>query len=826
MAWLRRGFSLYESLERVPLDTMKGEIARLGLAVSHSRIQVAKQYALLEQRTAEAQKAPGLPPHLAVFSSTLLKQELRSRSPHLSFTGTQSTAELLTLLGSAHPGQVSGLPALLTQLSAAKTQPTTETLLQVLPQLTDLAWLPQNDWNILRESNPDSLIPLWQGLFQALNTLNKDQFISLLRAACINVTSIGMHFTPGSLQLAPEVVNTVLDRAVVLKQEMKYQDMGHVVQFAELFSELGGNCAQVKQIRQETLEKLQREQIDSLSHWTMSEIYFLLPDGAYTANSALISALQQCLFPLRKSFASDFAWKSIHNSLRLLAPIPRVLLRENTVLSPVHLRLLSSPQLLSLLESLLDSELLTEQVIKQVCDQCTQTLHSPASASLLVNMHYLLHRKGAQGLSLKRLNGAQALATRSEYKLRVGELLKLGVAIYPHLAGVAMDRRLLEELSKAASPDLLQHQALLPELLLLVTEGCTEQPVYNYQYFSYSSVESELRHRLAERLATLVLQLQLDKRPVWKYYAQALMATCPPSDLLQDIEQSQDWNAADVAYCLWRYQSHIPALDSYLPALLAQPVLSLRALFYISQIAPSASTLPVFQRLISDMKDSEYFLPLVDILGMDLTKDPLLMEIYREKVRENLHPAAVSGQALYRTIVQLGEIKEYQLITRLIQGLSFWPRCEPSPASQLMEALAETLVSTHSSVPLSLKSVGSLLSKGSGLQLTSRARARLRAVLQGEESTRRGMEEEDLIRLKTANACIPCRAVSIRFYPQMPEKWCTCCAACLTPAPRPCTPKPCPSSPLPASPLPFSALSPVPKSCTRPSCRSSSATSQ
>ena len=160
MAWLRRGFSLYESLERVPLDTMKGEIARLGLAVSHSRIQVAKQYALLEQRTAEAQKAPGLPPHLAVFSSTLLKQELRSRSPHLSFTGTQSTAELLTLLGSAHPGQVSGLPALLTQLSAAKTQPTTETLLQVLPQLTDLAWLPQNDWNILRESNPDSLIPL------------------------------------------------------------------------------------------------------------------------------------------------------------------------------------------------------------------------------------------------------------------------------------------------------------------------------------------------------------------------------------------------------------------------------------------------------------------------------------------------------------------------------------------------------------------------------------------------------------------------------------------------------------------------------------------
>lgn len=758
MAWLRRSFSLYESLERVPLDTMKGEIARMGLAVSHSRIQVAKQYTLLEQRTTEGQKSPpspGLPPHLAVFSSTLLKQELRRRSPHLSFSGSQSSAELLALLRSTQPGQVSDLPVLLTQLSAAGTKLTTETLLQVLPRLTDLTWLPQNDWNVLRESNPDSLVPLWQGLFQALSTLHKNHFIALIRAACINVTSIGMHFTSGgNLQLPPEIVNTVLDRAVELKQEMKYQDMGHVVQFAELFSEQGENCAQVKQLRQETLDKLQKEQIDSLSYWTMSDIYFLLPDGVYTSHSALISALQQRLFPLRKSFASDFAWKSIHNSLRLLAPIPRVLLREDTVLSPLHLRLLSSPQLLSLLESLLDSHLLTEQVVKHVCDQCAETLHSPVSKSLLVNLHYLLHKKGAQGLSLKRLSGAQTLATRSEYKLPVGELLKLGVAIYPHIGGVAMARKLLEELNNVStSADLLLHQSLLPELLLLVTAGCTEQPVYHYQCFSFSSVESELRHRLAERIATLVLQLQLDKRPVWKYYAQALLASCPPIDLFREVEQSQEWSAEDVAYCLWRYQSHIPASETYLPFLLSHPSLSLRALFYISQITHSASILPVFQRLISDIKDGEeYFLPLVDVLGLNVANDQQLMQIYEEKIRGNLHPAAISGQALYRTIIQLGKVKEYQLIARLTQGLGFWPRCEPSAAPKLLESLSETLVSTHSFTPINQKSVSRLLSEGFGLQLTPRTRTRLRTLLQGEESVQGSMEEEDLTRLKTANA--------------------------------------------------------------------------
>lgn len=734
---------------------MREEVTRRGLTVNHSRIQVAKQYALLEQRIPEAaNSSSSLPPYLAVFSSTVLKRELRRRSPHLSFSGSQSPADLLTLLRSTQPGQVSGLPALLKQLSTAKTQPTTEALLQVLPQLTDLTWLPQNDWNVLRESNPDSLVPLWQGLFQALPTLDKDQFITLIRAACINVTSIGMHFTPEShLQLAPDLVNKVLDRAVALKKDIRYQEMGHVVQFSELFS---GNHAQIKLLKQEILERLHKEEMDTLAYSTMSEIYFLLPDEAYSTHSALISALQQRLFPLRKSFPSDFAWKSIHHSLRLLSPIPRALLREHTVLSTAHLRLLPPSDMLKLLESLADSELLTEQIVRHVCDLCNQALHNPASASLLVNVHYLLHKKGVQGLSLKRLAAAQALATRSEYKLTIGELLKLGVAIYPHFSGTAMARRILEEFSSvsATSPDLLLHKELLPELLTLVAAGCIEQPIYNYQYFSYSSVANELRHRLAERLATLVLQLQLDRRPVWKYHAHALMADCLPTDLLNALESSKDWNVEDVAYCLWRYQAQIPTFDVYTSHLLSHPALSLQSLFYLSQIAPSESILPIFQRLIGDIKGcEEYFLPLVDALKLDIAKDQQLLKIYKENVRENIHPGAVYGQALYRTIIQLGNIREYELIARLTQGLGFVPRSEPLPVPQLLETLADTLVSAHFSVPLSVKSVAKLYGEDSGLQVTQRARAKVKALVQGEDTTAKSsLEEEDLARLKTANA--------------------------------------------------------------------------
>ena len=748
MAWLRRGFSLYESLERVPLKVMRDDLTRLGVTVAQSRVQLAKQYVLQQLKPETSQAADtALPPHLAVFSTAVLRRELRRRHPEISLSGTESNSDLLSLLRSTQSNQGSGLQKML-----GETQLTAEEAVQVLPQLADIAWLPQNDWNVLRESQPESLVPLWKVLFQDLNVLTKDQFVTLVQAACSNLTTLNKPFSQSELTQLPEnTVTQILTHALTLKHQLSYQDIAHVVRFHQLFSQTGQNTAQTLELRNEVLSRLGKEDIKELPYSVLSEVYFLLPDNSYDSHSAAILSIQQQLFPPHKPVSSDFAWQCIHQSLRLHSPVPRILLQEPTILTPVHLRHLPSTQLLQLLESLLDTQLLSENVVKNVSDMCYQSLMLPESASLLVEMHYLLHRKGAHGLALKKLQGAQALATRSEYKLSVGQLLKLGVAVYPHIGGDAMSRRLLEELSNvdSSSAEVMSHQDLLPELLSHVVASCSEKPIYSYQHFSYISVESDLRFRLAERLAALILQLKGDVRPVWRFYSQALLASSLPQDLLQNTAGG---HSEDVAYCLWRFHSQIPHYPRLISDLISSPNLSLQALFYLSHLTSPASLTPTFLQLLDKNIDSaEFFLPLIDILTLDLAHDKSLLKVYEEKILDRLHPGALVGQALYRSIIQLNKLKEWKLLSRLTQGLSFRPGTEPAAEGRLLESLGEALLSAHPHSSISVQSVATLFSES--LHSSERARNLVSGLVLGEdveESVAKKREEQDFAKLQNA----------------------------------------------------------------------------
>lgn len=273
-----------------------------------------------------------------------------------------------------------------------------------------------------------------------------------------------------------------------------------------------------------------------------------------------------------------------------------------------------------------------------------------------------------------------------EKRLQLSSLLKIGIMYGPHADGPEMFTKILLELLNYRLNDqiLKENLEFISDYMQMLLNDSKERPIYNYQFNSFETIHTDLKHRNISELFRILKHIDPANYNIFEYFSEYKNCEIPQSaDFDVDINSK---NIKFISKAIWRHALPLNVSLAVFNKAKNQNIFEqgdfTEALYYLSSMNNKVN------KLIKEdwIKPGPFLVPLCYNLDLPITK-------YMTSPDALYDQQSLFGEPLVKSLIKLSQHPEYMNLNPLTTNLFFTASTSPKISSSLILSLFNTFKS-------------------------------------------------------------------------------------------------------------------------------------
>lgn len=624
------------------------------------------------------------------LSTSYVLEEIFKRDPNFIISSNLSKADLIASLKNLLIDERSSIPKDLRNLmkiSETSGNLNLKDVILVLDQIKDTTRITDINFNVLINTEENSLTKIWQFLFDNVKFLAFQQISSLVQAASVLQNVFKKDFFPGEKKIPRNFVEALLSQACDTSENVGSMEIANLLSAVESLSDVQ-EFELIERLQSKMIEKF--DMADVIDDMNLIKVLTNLPSKSYLKYSEKIDQIEARVKYLIDSLSYEQLINMIFGLNRSGKKISFQLTEYVDNLLIDGLKKVNSPRLKDFTEVLISQKLISEVFAGNLINALfMMSSYDTESCEKMIDYAYLFYENNIPYLILNKFRPFIKIGN-SDCEFSLNSNLKYGIVYWTHCTDNSFMRKTYLSIVKNAekSEEIRKNFDLILKLQKNMLEVENENPIFNYQFNSFETLNQELRDRCIHTLNSIIKSHEPSNPLVFQYYSEYANAKPPEdSDLLGKVSPS---NFNKLCKTIWRYkQSHLAS------AILSQssdflnlnlPDLT-EGLYYLTStdLLTSSKISPLWT-----IKGT-YYPALCFNLNIPLNPENFSLDSLNEKI-------SLFGEPLIKTLIKLSESDLNCNIFRLTSSLNFTPKNQPSIPQALISNLFKQLHKHQSQV--------------------------------------------------------------------------------------------------------------------------------
>ncbi|OMJ70022.1 hypothetical protein SteCoe_32111 [Stentor coeruleus] len=557
-------------------------------------------------------------------------------------------------------------------------------IFQVLNNLKDPYQISQLDINILLNTEPTCMAPIWNHILNNIEQASFPQLISFISSMHTLQDFFKKRINAELEKFSSENIEKVFVQALKISDKTSSLEIARLLTIANLM--LKDPTPTILALKNKMLDRAGN--LEDINPLDLFYILENLPVGCNKTHKQFIENTLIRVYDVLPDMSSEKLLGLLFGLYNSGAEIPFNVIYYIDLLPKEFLKK-SPPITLNRLAKILSEKgVLSEDIGNNIIEVlASHNLLDTNGLALYVDTLYALHKNDSFSQVINRINLLSKCLIH-ENNLNLDSLLKLCVIYLPHMIKEDLFSKLLIDLSGFENSDkiFVPKIDLLEDIqkgLLLASE---ELPIYNYQFSSFRVLGFKEKVYLVNKIHNILKYHKPNSPVVFSFYNSFACSENPELSLFSTEITSN--NLLSYSMALWKYRDCfnsadlLPIINSGIKSLKKLDPENMEALYYmISTINKIPETLEK-----QDIKLGNFYLAIYQTLNW--TPENI------ENTISNLEAKSLFGEPLIKTMIMImiHNIQDSNLILKTSANLNFIPRWQPKISQKLVKDFVKLVI--------------------------------------------------------------------------------------------------------------------------------------